>query len=57
VVLASGGLAASAVLDHVKALAQHPDFTMNNPNRVRALFMSLAINPPASTMPAARAIA
>lgn len=34
------------VLDHVKALAQHPDFTMNNPNRVRALFMSLAINPP-----------
>jgi aminopeptidase N len=28
------------VLDHIKALAQHPDFTLNNPNRVRALYMS-----------------
>nr|WP_241127208.1 aminopeptidase N [Novosphingobium terrae] len=33
------------VLDHVKALAEHPDFTMSNPNRVRALFMALAVNP------------
>ena len=35
------------VLDHVKALAQHPDFTMSNPNRVRALYMSCAVNPKA----------
>jgi aminopeptidase N len=34
------------VLDQVKALATHPDFTMNNPNRVRALYMALASNPP-----------
>jgi len=27
------------VLDHVEALAQHPDFTLKNPNRVRALYM------------------
>ena len=33
------------VLAHVKALAQHPDFTMTNPNRVRALYMALAVNP------------
>ncbi len=33
------------VLDHVKLLAGHPDFTMANPNRVRALFMSAAVNP------------
>jgi aminopeptidase N len=32
------------VLDHVKVLAEHPDFTMNNPNRVRALYMALAVN-------------
>ena len=32
------------VLDHVTALAQHPDFTMNNPNRVRALYMAFAVN-------------
>ena len=32
------------VLDHVHALADHPDFTLHNPNRVRALFMSLALN-------------
>jgi aminopeptidase N len=31
-------------LDHVRALAQHPDFTMANPNRVRALYMALAAN-------------
>jgi aminopeptidase N len=27
------------VLDHVKALAEHPDFTLKNPNRVRSLYM------------------
>jgi aminopeptidase N len=32
------------VLEHVHALAQHPDFTMTNPNRVRALYMALAVN-------------
>ncbi|KUO55059.1 MAG: aminopeptidase N [Sphingomonadales bacterium BRH_c42] len=33
------------VLDHVAALAQHADFTLRNPNRVRALYMALAGNP------------
>ena len=33
------------VLDHVRALAAHPDFTMANPNRVRALYMAMAVNP------------
>ena len=33
------------VLDHVRALAAHPDFTMANPNRVRALYMAMAGNP------------
>ena len=33
------------VLDHVRALASHPDFTMANPNRVRALYMAMAGNP------------
>jgi aminopeptidase N len=33
------------VLDHVRALARHPDFTMANPNRVRALYMAMASNP------------
>jgi aminopeptidase N len=33
------------VLDHVRALASHPDFTMSNPNRVRALYMAMAGNP------------
>jgi aminopeptidase N len=32
------------VLDHVTALASHPTFTLNNPNRVRALYMALAMN-------------
>lgn len=31
-------------LGHVKMLAAHPDFTLNNPNRVRALYMGLAMN-------------
>ncbi|KEO89546.1 aminopeptidase N [Erythrobacter longus] len=35
------------VLAHVEALAKHPDFTMNNPNRVRSLYMALAGNPAA----------
>jgi aminopeptidase N len=35
------------VLNHVKQLAEHPDFTMNNPNRVRALYMAMAANPKA----------
>jgi aminopeptidase N len=35
------------VLDHVKALADHADFTLNNPNRVRALYMACAVNPKA----------
>lgn len=34
-------------LDHVKALRRHPDFTMTNPNRVRALYMAFAGNPQA----------
>ena len=33
------------VLDHVRALAAHLDFTMANPNRVRALYMAMAVNP------------
>ncbi len=35
------------VLDHIKLLADHPDFTLKNPNRVRSLYMALAGNPPA----------
>ncbi|MCX7863944.1 MAG: aminopeptidase N C-terminal domain-containing protein, partial [Novosphingobium sp.] len=35
------------VLDHIETLAQHPAFTLANPNRVRALYMALATNPPA----------
>ncbi len=31
-------------LDHAKALAEHTDFTIHNPNRVRALYMALAAN-------------
>ena len=27
------------LLEHVKALAEHPDFTLKNPNRVRSLYM------------------
>ncbi|MEL6738012.1 MAG: aminopeptidase N, partial [Pseudomonadota bacterium] len=32
------------VFEQVKALAEHPDFTMNNPNRVRSLYMAFAGN-------------
>jgi aminopeptidase N len=42
--LQAGSLHPRAI-DHVKALAQHPDFTMANPNRVRALYMAFAANP------------
>ncbi|PKB14131.1 aminopeptidase N [Novosphingobium kunmingense] len=28
------------VVDHVKALSGHPDFTLTNPNRVRSLYMA-----------------
>ena len=30
------------VLEHIKALADHPDFTLANPNRVRSLYMAFA---------------
>ena len=33
------------VIEHVKALASHPDFTLKNPNRVRSLYMAFAANP------------
>ena len=32
-------------LGQIKALAAHPDFTIRNPNRVRALYMGFAVNP------------
>ena len=32
-------------IEHVKALAKHPDFTLKNPNRVRSLYMAFAGNP------------
>ena len=35
------------VLRHIGELAQHPDFRMNNPNRVRSLYMAAAMNPKA----------
>ncbi|EJL30078.1 aminopeptidase N [Novosphingobium sp. AP12] len=35
------------VLAHIRELAAHPDFTMTNPNRVRALYMAAAGNPQA----------
>ena len=35
------------VFEHVKALALHPDFTLANPNRARALYMAFAGNPSA----------
>ena len=33
------------VINQVKALAEHPDFTISNPNRVRSLYMAFAGNP------------
>ena len=35
------------VIEHVKALAQHRDFNLKNPNRARALYMAFAGNPSA----------
>jgi len=35
------------VLDHVRSLLQHPDFSLGNPNRVRALLGQFANNNPA----------
>ncbi len=34
-----------AALTHARSLAGHPDFTLGNPNRVRALYMALAASP------------
>ena len=34
-------------LSHVAGLADHADFTLSNPNRVRALYMAFAVNPQA----------
>ncbi len=42
--LQAGSMHPSA-LAHVKALADHPDFTLKNPNRVRSLYMAMAYNP------------
>ncbi|MGX7951079.1 aminopeptidase N [Tsuneonella sp. HG249] len=33
------------VIEHVKALANHPDFTLKNPNRVRSLYMAFTGTP------------
>jgi aminopeptidase N len=33
------------VLRQVRELSSHPDFTIRNPNRVRALYMGFAVNP------------
>ena len=32
-------------IEHVKALAEHPEFTIRNPNRVRSLYMAFAASP------------
>ncbi len=42
--LQAGSLHPHAI-EHVKALAMHPDFTLKNPNRVRSLYMAFAVNP------------
>ena len=34
-----------SVIEHVKALAKHPELTLRNPNRVRSLYMAFAGNP------------
>src|SRR5258706_10873304 len=36
-----------AALEQVRTLARHPEFTLANPNRVRALYMGFAMNPAA----------
>ncbi len=35
------------VINHVRDLAEHADFTIRNPNRARSLYMAFAGNPPA----------
>jgi len=40
-----------AAIEHVKALRGHADFTLRNPNRVRALYMAFAGNPQAFHAP------
>lgn len=42
------------VLEHIAALADHPDFTLSNPNRVRSLYGALAGNPSAFHDPSGR---
>ncbi|HEY1392535.1 MAG TPA: aminopeptidase N, partial [Methylibium sp.] len=39
---------AGAVFARAKALTQHPDFSLRNPNRARSLLMSLCTNNPAA---------
>jgi aminopeptidase N len=41
-------------IDHVEALAGHADFTLANPNRVRALYMAFAANTAAFHDPSGR---
>lgn len=36
------------VIDDLKILKEHPDFTMKNPNRVRSLYAAFAMNNPVS---------
>ncbi|EIZ79142.1 aminopeptidase N [Novosphingobium sp. Rr 2-17] len=33
------------VLEHIRSLANHPDFALTNPNRARSLYMAAAVNP------------
>ena len=40
-----------SALEHVKALAKHPDFNLRNPNRARSLYMAFAGNPQAFHAP------
>jgi aminopeptidase N len=42
------GERAGAVFERVRALAQHPDFTLRNPNRARSLLMPLTLMNPAA---------
>jgi aminopeptidase N len=42
------GAEAGAILARVKALMQHPDFTLKNPNRARSLLFALCMHNPAA---------
>ncbi|RZU02501.1 aminopeptidase N [Rivibacter subsaxonicus] len=42
------GEGAGAVFERVRTLAQHPDFTLRNPNRARSLLMPLTLMNPAA---------